>query len=398
MSKNYSEYLKYKNSCCTPGPQGNRGDRGPTGINGPTGPTGPTGTGFTGPQGFTGELQQKGIYYSDYLFWNPDALPIPTWEVGSNSVHLGKNAGLTQQGINVVAIGYQAGKQNLNNGAIAIGYSSCETQSSIGSVAIGWNSYVNAANGTSAGIAIGYNAKINCPTGVPTVIGESASMINAAGKSSVVLGSGTNGGVNGEGFYINPVREDTLSSNYINANTQVCWRDLSGSEICHSKLQTTDVSLNVTHDASGIVTNVSFTVDVNGQVFSGVKRFTCKSFVIDHPKDPENKHLVHVCLEGPEAGIYYRGKGEVIDNHSVTISLPDYVAGWGYDFTVNVTAIYDGKIKMYAVSEVNENGKFSVYGENGKFNWTAIGKRGDINVEPLKEETDVKGFGPYKWI
>ena len=35
-----------------------------------------------------------------------------------------------------------------------------------------------------------------------------------------------------------------------------------------------------------------------------------KTFVIDHPDD-ENKYLVHVCLEGPEAGVYYRGKAEV---------------------------------------------------------------------------------------
>ena len=28
-----------------------------------------------------------------------------------------------------------------------------------------------------------------------------------------------------------------------------------------------------------------------------------KSFIIDHPTDP-SKYLVHVCLEGPEAGVY----------------------------------------------------------------------------------------------
>jgi hypothetical protein len=50
------------------------------------------------------------------------------------------------------------------------------------------------------------------------------------------------------------------------------------------------------------------------------------------------------------------------------------------------------------VSEVDENGKFNVYGENGRFNWQATGKRGDIVVEPLKSESNVKGFGPYKWM
>jgi hypothetical protein len=124
-----------------------------------------------------------------------------------------------------------------------------------------------------------------------------------------------------------------------------------------------------------------------------------KSFVIDHPKEPATKHLVHVCLEGPEAGVYYRGKGEVTDNASAKISLPDYVPGWAHDFTITVTAIYDGgNVHAYAVSEVNADGKFNVYGENGKFNWIAVGKRGDIVVEPLKTDANVKGFGPYKWI
>ena len=53
---------------------------------------------------------------------------------------------------------------------------------------------------------------------------------------------------------------------------------------------------------------------------------------------------------------------------------------------------------MYAVSEVDTDGTFSVYGENGRFNWTAIGKRADINAEPLKKDVKVNGFGPYKWI
>jgi hypothetical protein len=156
---------------------------------------------------------------------------------------------------------------------------------------------------------------------------------------------------------------------------------------------------NIRDPATGFLTNsTAYFYDNSSPIPETTTTITFKTFVIDHPKDPENKQLVHVCLEGPEAGVYYRGKGEVIDNQFVTISLPDYVPGWAYDFTVNVTAIYDGKVKVYAVSEVDENGKFNVYGENGKFNWQAIGKRADIVVEPLKTEINVKGFGPYKWV
>ena len=122
-----------------------------------------------------------------------------------------------------------------------------------------------------------------------------------------------------------------------------------------------------------------------------------KTFIIDHPKD-NDRYLVHACLEGPEAGVYYRGTSEIIDNQSVTIELPSYVPGWATHISVLVTAIYDGKVKTFAASDVDRNGKFVVYGENGRFNWIAIGKRSSVNVEPLKSEINVSGFGPYKWI
>ena len=122
-----------------------------------------------------------------------------------------------------------------------------------------------------------------------------------------------------------------------------------------------------------------------------------KTFIIDHPKDAD-RYLVHACLEGPEVGVYYRGTSEIVDNQSVTIELPSYVPGWATHISVLVTAIYDGKVKTFAASDVDRNGKFIVYGENGRFNWLAMGKRASVNVEPLKSEINVSGFGPYKWI
>ena len=122
-----------------------------------------------------------------------------------------------------------------------------------------------------------------------------------------------------------------------------------------------------------------------------------KNFIIEHPHDP-TRYLVHGCLEGPEGGVYYRGTSEITNNNSTIVSLPSYVPGWAWEFTTYVTAIYDGKVKVYASSEVESNGTFKVYGENGKFNWMAVGKRSLVIAEPLKSEINVKGFGPYKWI
>jgi hypothetical protein len=124
---------------------------------------------------------------------------------------------------------------------------------------------------------------------------------------------------------------------------------------------------------------------------------TAKSFIIEHPLD-SNKLLVHACLEGPEAGVYYRGIGEITDNISTTITLPDYVEKLASDFTIQITPIYNGKINILNSGEIVNN-SFLVYGENCKFNWIAYGKRLEItNVEPNKNDVSIKGSGPYLWI
>lgn len=123
---------------------------------------------------------------------------------------------------------------------------------------------------------------------------------------------------------------------------------------------------------------------------------TTKTFVINHPTN-STKLLVHGCLEGPEAGVYYRGKDEIINNEYVEVVLPLYVEHLATDFTVQITPIYSGKIVNLNTSEVEHN-KFRVYGTNTKFHWLVHGKRHDIEVEPDKDTADVKGSGPYLYI
>ena len=108
--------------------------------------------------------------------------------------------------------------------------------------------------------------------------------------------------------------------------------------------------------------------------------------------------MVHACLEGPEGGVYYRGKSEITNGKNVVIQLPDYLDALACDFTIQITPIYAGKeLKQFYTTEV-ENNCFEVYGENAKFFWLVHGKRSDINVEPRKKDVSVKGSGPYKWI
>ena len=130
-----------------------------------------------------------------------------------------------------------------------------------------------------------------------------------------------------------------------------------------------------------------------------------KTFVIDHPCD-KNKYLVHACLEGPEAGVYYRGEGKITNNKNTIIKLPYYVDKLASQLTVNLTPIYDSDtmdngLELETIilkSSRVKNNAFTVYGPSCEFFWTVYGKRNEINVEPLKRLTDIKGTGPYKWI
>ena len=125
-----------------------------------------------------------------------------------------------------------------------------------------------------------------------------------------------------------------------------------------------------------------------------------KTFIIDHPLD-HSKHLIHACLEGPEAGVYYRGRSEITNNISTDIILPDYVEGIASNFTIEITHIYDGTTpKQYSVGELLYN-RFTVYGENGAFFWQVTGTRANIVTEPDKNKITIKGTNkensPYLW-
>jgi hypothetical protein len=121
-----------------------------------------------------------------------------------------------------------------------------------------------------------------------------------------------------------------------------------------------------------------------------------KTFVIDHPIN-ENKYLVHACLEGPEAGVYYRGIDEVGEGGCCVVSLPEYVSSFTTDATPHITPIFSGKIRTLNVSLVRNN-CFTVYGEPGPFTWILYARRQGIEVEPFKSEVNVRGEGPYKYI
>jgi len=131
---------------------------------------------------------------------------------------------------------------------------------------------------------------------------------------------------------------------------------------------------------------------------------TTKTFVIDHPTDA-TKYLVHACLEGPEAGVYYRGRGSITNHTNCTVFLPPYVSSIASNFTVQITPIVDkstfkptlGSTRVYYATEVVDN-QFDVLGENGQFFWIVYGQRLALEVEVEKTQVQLHGAGPYQWI
>ena len=269
---------------------------------------------------------------------------------------------------NPILIGYDSGYRMFSN-SISIGITNFQNLHSnypyINAIAIGKQISPN-----ENCICIGNNAAVINQKKNAIAIGENA---GRTGQGSNCIAFGKNAGYTGQGnnsiifnatnsllttatgitgsFYVNPVRLNTvLTENALVYN-----------------LTTNEIAYNDT-----------------------------KTFVIDNPLD-QNKYLVHSCLEGPESGVYYRGKGEISNNKFVTISLPEYAVEFT-DFTIQVTPIYhpENNSKLL-VSEVVDN-KFNVYGTNSKFYWHVNGKRSNIEVEPTKDDCVIKGDGPYKWI
>lgn len=129
---------------------------------------------------------------------------------------------------------------------------------------------------------------------------------------------------------------------------------------------------------------------VRGLILGDIVAATvAKPFVIDHPTK-ENKKLVHVALEGPENGVYVRGKLE----GDYIIHLPEYWTKFvdPESITVNITPskypdqdiyirkIQDNKIYLGSKSNFSIHCHYHVYGERS-------------DIEKLKIEVDPEEYG-----
>jgi hypothetical protein len=96
-----------------------------------------------------------------------------------------------------------------------------------------------------------------------------------------------------------------------------------------------------------------------------------KSFDIKHPTK-ENMRLRYGSLEGPENGVYVRGKSK-----EKIIQLPDYWTGLVHEdsITVNITAIGSGTLYVKEII----NNTVIVGGTAKEFFFTIYGERKDVD-------------------
>ena len=82
----------------------------------------------------------------------------------------------------------------------------------------------------------------------------------------------------------------------------------------HYNMRLGNLAVDTNIQAGGVVTAPRFQGTINVQSWKG--------FDIKHPNKPSHR-LRHICLEGPEAGVYYRGRL----TGKNTIELPSYWEG-----------------------------------------------------------------------
>jgi hypothetical protein len=114
-------------------------------------------------------------------------------------------------------------------------------------------------------------------------------------------------------------------------------------------------------------TTPSYKLQVNGSFAA-----TTKSFVIDHQSKPNHK-LRYGSLEGPENGVYERGKTQ-----SNIIELPEYWTWLVDEETITVSLTPIGKSQQLCVDRIEDN-KVYIKGKNINCFYHVFGERKDVD-------------------
>ena len=118
-----------------------------------------------------------------------------------------------------------------------------------------------------------------------------------------------------------------------------------------------------------------------------------KSFMIDHPLDPENKYLKHFSIESNEVLNVYRGNAVLDANGEANIQLPNYFHAVNKNFSYMLTPVGQPAPDIYVSKEIDTNGTFTIAGGHAgqKISWYVYAERNDpyLQQHPEKRQVEV---------
>lgn len=325
-------------------------------------------------------LNQLSISIGTSNNYYPNALGFGTIAIGTEtgfsnqgpfSTAIGKFAATTNQGSLSTAIGPSSQQFNSQNESIAIGNYAGNQNQGFRSTAIGYKAGMT--NQNSQSVAIGFTAGSSNQGIQSTTIGSNSGFVNQGLLSTII---GNNSGVTNV-----PVSVAIIGNN-VNPSTFVFRLYLGLIK---------DISVDNSGTA-GILQWNSSTYEVTNNIG--------KSFIIPHPEFNE-KYLVHACLEGPESGVYYRGKFDINEGYrKFAIKLPSYASKIAHTFQVFTSIETSEKEDNNVLASDVINGEYFyvVSKYPCKINYIVYATREEIISEIRKEDVILKGSGPYKYI
>lgn len=125
---------------------------------------------------------------------------------------------------------------------------------------------------------------------------------------------------------------------------------------------------------TGVTQDALTNQDLKFNPSTGTLTAKAKSFLIDHPTK-DNMKLQYACLEGPENGVYVRGRLK----DSNVIELPDYWLGLVYENTITVNLTPIGHSQDLYVQDIINNQIIISDNENINCFYTVFAERKDID-------------------
>jgi hypothetical protein len=152
----------------------------------------------------------------------------------------------------------------------------------------------------------------------------------------------------------------------------------------HKNFMVDNIKLNTSVIGDGLI-NIVGPITSAAEICGASACAAVKLFDIPHPTK-ENKRLVHACLEGPENGVYVRGR--LTDNN--VIELPDYWRGLVDPESITVSLTQVGSSQDLIVDKIEWGSKVFIRSgtaSNIDCFYTVNATRKD--VDPIEVEQDV---------